>query len=139
MFAGVPDTPQNFMEKSVLQSIDNKLADLFLYFYEMSTQTRPFIRISSKFQKNHSRTLWTIISAINSSCNSSYVMGATFQIKRHFWDALSLRSSEADSGYGGAGGVRHPYFLQSFVFFCNHFEELQTVLFEVELIINNDH
>ena len=24
-----------------------------------------------------------------------------------------------------------------FVFFCNHFEELQTVLFEVELIINN--
>ena len=66
-------------------------------------------------------------------------MGATFQIKRHFWDALSLRSSEADSGYGGAGGVRHPYFLQSFGFFCNHFEELQTVLFEVELIINNDH
>ena len=23
------------------------------------------------------------------------------------------------------------------VFFCNHFEELQTVLFEVELIVNN--
>ena len=29
-----------------------------------------------------------------------------------------------------------PCFLQSLVF-CNHFEELQTILFEVELIINN--
>ena len=29
-----------------------------------------------------------------------------------------------------------PYFLQSPVFY-NHFEELQTMLFEVELIINN--
>ena len=33
-------------------------------------------------------------------------------------------------------GARHPYFSQSLVF-CNHFEELQTMLFEVELIINN--
>ena len=38
---------------------------------------------------------------------------------------------------GGAGGARPPYFLQSLGFFCNHLEELQTVLFEVELIINN--
>ena len=31
-----------------------------------------------------------------------------------------------------------PIFLESVaLFFCNHFEELQTVLFEVELIINN--
>ena len=38
---------------------------------------------------------------------------------------------------GGRGGAPPPpYFLQSLVF-CNHFEELQTVLFEVELIINN--
>ena len=37
---------------------------------------------------------------------------------------------------GGAVGPRLPYFLQSLVF-CNHFEELQTMLFEVELIINN--
>ena len=36
----------------------------------------------------------------------------------------------------GARGARTPYFLQSVVF-CNHFEELQTVLFEVVLIINN--
>ena len=35
---------------------------------------------------------------------------------------------------GGTGGA--PYFLQSLVF-CNHFEELQTMLFEVEQIINN--
>ena len=33
--------------------------------------------------------------------------------------------------------VPHPLFLQSLVFFCNHFEELRTVLFKVELIINN--
>ena len=32
---------------------------------------------------------------------------------------------------GGAGGTR------SLLIFCNHFEELETVLFEVELIINN--
>ena len=43
---------------------------------------------------------------------------------------------------GGAGGTPPlPYFLQLLVFFlfffCNHFEALQTVLFEVELIINN--
>ena len=30
----------------------------------------------------------------------------------------------------------HPYFLQSLVF-CNHFEEKRTMLFKVELIINN--
>ena len=30
-----------------------------------------------------------------------------------------------------------PLFLQLLVFFCKHFEELQTVLFKVELIIND--
>ena len=46
--------------------------------------------------------------------------------------------SKADSG-GGGGGRASPIFLKSvvFFFFCNHFEELQTALFEVELIINN--
>ena len=34
-----------------------------------------------------------------------------------------------EAGSGGGGGVRPP-FLQSLVFFCNHFEELQTALFE---------
>ena len=47
--------------------------------------------------------------------------------------------TEANSG---KGGVREappllPYFLQPLIFFWNYFEELQTVLFEVELIINN--
>ena len=38
---------------------------------------------------------------------------------------------------GGEHGRRAPpYFLQSLAF-CNHFEELQTMLFQVELIINN--
>ena len=36
---------------------------------------------------------------------------------------------------GGTGGAR-PVFLQSLVF-CDHFEELQTVLIEVKLINNN--
>ena len=51
-------------------------------------------------------------------------------------------------GWGcSAGGARppplppvpppHPYFLQSIVSFCNHFEALQIVLSEVGLIINN--
>ena len=38
---------------------------------------------------------------------------------------------------GSAGGrALLPYFLQSLVFY-NHFQELQTMLFEVELDINN--
>ena len=39
-------------------------------------------------------------------------------------------------GEGGASPPPPPYFLQSLVF-CNQFEELQTMLIEVELIINN--
>ena len=34
-------------------------------------------------------------------------------------------------------GFRPPAFFLITFFLCNHFEELQTVLFEVELIINN--
>ena len=37
---------------------------------------------------------------------------------------------------GGGGGASLPIFCNH-LFFCNHFEELQTVLFEVELSINN--
>ena len=37
---------------------------------------------------------------------------------------------------GWSGGSHPPYFLQSLVF-CNHFVEAETVLFKVELIINN--
>ena len=37
---------------------------------------------------------------------------------------------------GGAGAVR-PLFLAITWFFYNHFEELQTALFKVKLIINN--
>ena len=45
-------------------------------------------------------------------------------------------STKADLGGGGGDPHQPPYFLQSLVF-CNHFEELQTKLPEVELIINN--
>ena len=49
--------------------------------------------------------------------------------------AKATKPTEADSR--GAWG-HAPLFLQSLVcFFCNHFEELQTVLLEVELIFNN--
>ena len=42
------------------------------------------------------------------------------------------------SGFrGGRGGHALPLFFGITCFYCNHFEELQTVLFEVELIINN--
>ena len=45
--------------------------------------------------------------------------------------------AEADlRGAQGAPPPPPPYFLQSFVFY-SHFEELQTMLFEVELIVNN--
>ena len=44
--------------------------------------------------------------------------------------------SEADSGGGGARSCA-PLFFFAITFLCNHIEELQTVLFEVELIINN--
>ena len=40
-------------------------------------------------------------------------------------------------GERGAEGARLPFFLQSLVFSFNQFEELQIVLFEVELIIND--
>ena len=36
-----------------------------------------------------------------------------------------------------AWGARSPIFCNHLFFFCNHFEKLQTVLFEVELIIDN--
>ena len=38
---------------------------------------------------------------------------------------------------GGHRGCVPPLFFCNHLFFCSHFEELQTVLFEVELIINN--
>ena len=46
--------------------------------------------------------------------------------------------TEADSE-GDAGGAPSPppFFFAITCFFCSHFEELQTVLFEVEMIINN--
>ena len=46
-----------------------------------------------------------------------------------------LATAEADSG-GRARGARVPFFAVT-CFFSNHFEELQTVFFEVELTINN--
>ena len=44
-------------------------------------------------------------------------------------------SGEEAGGEGGGG--KHPHFFCNHLFFCNNFEELQTVLFEVELIINS--
>ena len=54
------------------------------------------------------------------------------------WESLIEFSYKLIRGgfKGGVGGASPPYFFQSLVF-CNHFEELQTKLLEVELIINN--
>ena len=75
-------------------------------------------------------------------------------IWRHRWHKTGkldcvcslLKKKDIRGGFtGGMGGThpppllpltRAPYFLQSLAF-CNHFEELQTMLFEVELIIND--
>ena len=40
-------------------------------------------------------------------------------------------------GVGRSAGGAPPFFAVTSFFFWNHFEELQTVFFEVELIINN--
>ena len=57
-----------------------------------------------------------------------------------FFDTLMIPAKHVPSGFfqGASAPPRFllPYFLQSLVFH-NHFEELQTMLFEVELIINN--
>ena len=52
--------------------------------------------------------------------------------------STNITVTESRGGFrGSAGGHVPPLFLQSLVFYCNYFEELQTVLLEVELIINN--
>ena len=48
----------------------------------------------------------------------------------------NYRDKFRGEGVGGVGAHVRPHFLQSLVF-CNHFEELQTELFEAELIIIN--
>ena len=49
---------------------------------------------------------------------------------------MQIHEIVRDGLKGGRRGRTPPYFLQSLVF-CNHFELIQIVLFEVELIINN--
>ena len=40
-------------------------------------------------------------------------------------------------GFRRDAGGAPPFFSRNYLFFCNHFEELQTVSIEVKLIINN--
>ena len=47
-----------------------------------------------------------------------------------------VRSQRRIQG-AGAGGARPPFFAVTCLF-CNHFEELQSVSFKVELVINNE-
>ena len=60
----------------------------------------------------------------------------------HFTTSLLHKSSTCRGGFKDGRGERPPalpplpLFLQSLVF-RNHFEELQTMLFEAELVINN--
>ena len=59
------------------------------------------------------------------------------EILYNFWFYTSLKKPE------NPRGACPPYFLQSSVFFEelfeDYFEELQTMFFEVEMIINNAH
>ena len=54
-----------------------------------------------------------------------------------FFNSKRIWKTEADSGEKRHEGRAPLYFAITCFFFCNHFEELQTVLFEVELIIND--
>ena len=51
----------------------------------------------------------------------------------------SMSFAEADSGFGGVEEVRPPPIFWNHLVFLNHFETLQIMLFEVELITNNAH
>ena len=60
----------------------------------------------------------------------------------HFQEAfdiysLSTHFSEAYLEDGAGGGARPLFFAITCCFFCDHFEELQTVLIQVKLIVNN--
>ena len=67
-----------------------------------------------------------------------YLLFLAKKIRDRFTCGGGERGKEGSEGGGGGGGVvgwcqrRAPS-----LFFYNHFEELQTVLFEVELIIDN--
>ena len=54
--------------------------------------------------------------------------------KKVFLNYLSYTEAHLKRARGG--GTHPPFFLQSVVF-CNHFAELEIVLFELKLIINN--
>ena len=49
-----------------------------------------------------------------------------------------IQGKRGQGGRRGAGGACFLIFWNYLFLFCNHFEELQTVLFEIELIINNN-
>ena len=50
---------------------------------------------------------------------------------------LFRKATEADFGEGKGSACPPPFFFCNHLLFCNQFEELETALFEVELIINN--
>ena len=70
-----------------------------------------------------------------------YLIKKRIGTEKHRWTGCFYRYQRRIQGGGGWGmgggdGWCAPFFAITY-FFCNRFEELQTVLFEVELIINN--
>ena len=59
----------------------------------------------------------------------------------HFQEAFDIYSLSTPFSEAyledGAGGARPLFFGITCCFFCDHFEELQTVLIQVKLIVNN--
>ena len=81
-----------------------------------------FKPVSSEFVKDIVRDLF-----------SNKAVGGDIPV--NFQKIMILLSVTFRGGFrGGRGGC--PFFVIT-CFFCSHFEELQTVLFEVEMIINN--
>ena len=66
---------------------------------------------------------------------TSVATGLKLKIGKFLHIGLTIFTEKGIWGAGGRGTCL-PYFLQSLIF-CNHFEVPETVLFEVEMIINN--
>ena len=77
-----------------------------------------------------------MIASDNNYWNNCTVAHIVLKLHKLTGSFIILRGRLKEGGGGRAEAAPFLFFAIT-CFFCNHFEELQTVLFEVELIINN--
>ena len=87
------------------------------------------------------RNAWSISTLTSENVPAYFFMTFSFNDSSNHGNsslAKALKRAIRGGFRGGRGcsGRAFPFFCNH-LFFCNHFEELQTVLFKVELIINN--